>query len=158
MMGRRAALLMMAGALAGCAAAGRAPEPVLARSQPPSGGSGIHALVDQQAAALGIPRELMHRVVRSESSYNPAARNGPYLGLMQIHPQTARTMGFRGRPEELLDPVTNLTYGGRYLRGAWIVANGDMDRAIGWYRRGYYYEARNRGLLVETGLASRERR
>jgi hypothetical protein len=27
-----------------------------------------------------------------------------------------------------------------------------MERAYDWYRRGYYYEARDRGLLEETGL------
>jgi soluble lytic murein transglycosylase-like protein len=75
---------------------------------------------------------------------------------MQILPQTARTMGFRGAPSELLDADTNLTYAVRYLRGAWMVADGDIDRAVMWYARGYYYEARNRCLLVETGLLDRE--
>jgi soluble lytic murein transglycosylase-like protein len=56
----------------------------------------------------------------------------------------------------LLDPEVNLTYAGRYLRGAWIVSDGDIDAAVGWYARGYYYEARDRCLLVETGLKDRE--
>ena len=58
--------------------------------------------------------------------------------------------------EELLDPDVNLRYGVRYLRGAWLLSGGDYDTAIGWYARGYYYEARNRCMLVETGLAMRE--
>jgi soluble lytic murein transglycosylase-like protein len=94
--------------------------------------------------------------VQRESGYRPAARNGPYWGLMQILPQTARSMGFRGEPAELLDPEVNLRYAGRYLRGAWLVSGGDMDRAVQWYARGYYYEARDRCLLVATGLAQRE--
>jgi soluble lytic murein transglycosylase-like protein len=65
-------------------------------------------------------------------------------------------MGFRGDPSELLDPEVNLTYAGRYLKGAWIVADGDIDAAVGWYARGYYFEARDRCLLVETGLKDRE--
>jgi soluble lytic murein transglycosylase-like protein len=91
-------------------------------------------------------------VIRVESGYNPGARNGPYWGLMQINPDTARTMGYDGPASGLLDPDTNLRYAGAYLRGAYIVADGDPEEAYAWYRRGYYYEARDRGLLEETGL------
>ena len=31
-----------------------------------------------------------------------------------------------------------------------------IGQAVGWYARGYYYEARNRCLLVETGLRDSE--
>jgi len=96
--------------------------------------------------------ELLQKVIIRESTHNPRARNGPYYGLMQILPQTARSMGFQGRPEELLDAETNLKYAGKYLRGAWLVSGGDMDAAVMWYARGYYYEAKRLGLLEETGL------
>jgi len=112
----------------------------------------LRELVATHARREGVPVELVHRVVMRESRYNPSARNGPYWGLMQIHPQTARTMGFRGEPRDLLDPDTNLRYAVRYLRGAWLVADGNMDRAVMWYARGYYYEARDRGMLEVTGL------
>lgn len=112
----------------------------------------MRALIRRYAAQHEIPESLLHRVVQRESKYNPAARNGPYYGLMQIHPQTARTMGYTGAPEGLLDAETNLQYGGKYLRGAWMVADGSQDRAIMWYSKGYYYEAKRRGLLRETGL------
>lgn len=99
-----------------------------------------------------VPPKLVHRVVVRESGYRPGARNGPYYGLMQILPGTARTMGYRGSPSGLLDADTNLQYGVKYLRGAYIVANGNHDRAVSWYSKGYYYEAKRRGLLEETGL------
>jgi soluble lytic murein transglycosylase-like protein len=98
----------------------------------------------------------VHKVVQRESDYRPAARNGPYYGMMQILPATARGMGFQGRPEDLLDAETNLTYAVKYLRGAWLVSDGDMDSAVMWYARGYYYEARDRCLLVATGLRTSE--
>lgn len=101
-----------------------------------------------------IPRSLMHRVIQRESNYRPEARNGPYYGLMQILPQTARTMGHKGTPEDLLKADVNLQYAGKYLRGAWLVSDGNEATAVGWYARGYYYEAKRRGLLVETGLRS----
>lgn len=153
-------LLVVAAALPLAACARPSAEKAPSAAFPP----GLHAgetpemrmLIADAADELRIPEELIHRVVQRESGYNPAARNGPYYGLMQILPDTARQMGFQGSPERLLDARTNLRYAGAYLRGAWIVADGDIDEAVGWYARGYYYEARNRCLLVETGLRDSE--
>ncbi len=99
-----------------------------------------------------LPRPLVHKLAIRESTHNPNARNGPYYGLLQILPATAGTMGFRGQPSALLDADINLQYAGKYLRGAWLLSDGDHSTAIGWYARGYYYEAKRRGMLVETGL------
>jgi len=116
----------------------------------------IRRLINTYADAYDVPRPLLHKVVQRESDYRPGARNGPYYGMMQILPETARGIGFRGRNADLLDPATNLKWGVKYLRGAWMVSDGDMDEAVMWYARGYYYEARDRCLLVETGLRKRE--
>nr|WP_245723381.1 lytic transglycosylase domain-containing protein [Lutimaribacter saemankumensis] len=114
----------------------------------------LRALIVKYANFYDVPVELVQRVIVRESRHRPQARNGPYYGLMQILPQTARTMGFRGAPEDLLDAETNLKYAVKYLRGAWLVSDGDQDRAVMWYARGYYYEAKRRGMLRETGLRS----
>ena len=116
----------------------------------------MQAMIRRHAALLEIPPELLDHVVRVESGYNIRARNGSHIGLMQVSPSTARSMGYRGPDSGLLDPETNLRFAGAYLRGAYIVANGNQRRAYEWYKKGYYYEARNRGLLVETGLSDRE--
>lgn len=110
--------------------------------------------VNRWADRHGVPRALFHRVIQRESDYRADALNpaGPYYGLMQILPATARSMGHRGPARTLLDPEVNLKYAGRYLRGAWLVSGGDMDAAVMWYARGYYYEAKRLGLLEETGL------
>ncbi|WP_425309871.1 transglycosylase SLT domain-containing protein [Falsirhodobacter halotolerans] len=120
----------------------------------PAGRAEVARMVDKYADHYGVPRTLAHRVVRRESTYNPAARNGSYYGLMQIAPQTARTMGFSGEAGQLLDAETNLRYAMKYLRGAWMVSNGSEDTAVKWYSQGYYYEAKRQNLLVETGLRS----
>lgn len=112
----------------------------------------LRALIYKWADHYEVPRTLVQRVVIRESTHRPGARNGPYMGLMQIHPNTARGMGYRGPAEGLLDAETNLKYAVRYLRGAWMVSDGDEARAVQWYARGYYYEAKRRGLLKETGL------
>ncbi|MCB2130128.1 MAG: lytic transglycosylase domain-containing protein [Rhodobacteraceae bacterium] len=122
------------------------------RRRGPAGSAEVNRLIAKYARIYDVPESLVHRVVQRESGYNPAARNGPYYGLMQILPQTAATMGYRGAPEGLLDADTNLRFAVKYLRGAWLVARGNPDDAVMWYARGYYYEAKRMGLLEETGL------
>lgn len=118
----------------------------------------LDALIARYAAHHEIPEELLRRVVKRESTFNPAARNGPYWGLMQILPATARQMGYQGAPSGLLDAETNLKYAGKYLRGAYLVADGNHDLAVRYYSRGYYYDAKRRGLLSATGLGKDRRR
>lgn len=116
----------------------------------------VRALVNKYAAHYDVPASLIHRVIQRESDYRPHARNGPYYGMMQILPATARGMGFQGDPSDLLDADTNLRWAVKYLRGAWLLSDGDEPTAVGWYARGYYYEARDRCMLIETGLLDRE--
>jgi len=108
--------------------------------------------INYWSGSYAVPDTLVHRIVQRESGYRPEARNGPYYGLMQLLPATARTMGHRGNPSELLDADTNLRYGVKYLRGAWLVADRNPVKAEMWYAKGYYYEAKRKGLLRETGL------
>lgn len=148
-------MMILLVALSACAAAPdvtRAPAPTL---NPGETGQ-MRALVNKYAAIHEIPASLIHRVIQRESDYRPGARNGPYWGLMRILPQTARTMGHQGPPSDLLDAETNLTYAGRYLKGAWMVSDGDEHAAMMWYAKGYYYEAKRRCLLRATGLNDRE--
>lgn len=152
MLTRRAALILPL-VFAAC---GTRPhhEPPTSHDLHPGETAEMRALVRKWAAIHDIPESLLHRQIRKESGYNPAARNGRYYGLLQIMPETARTMGYRGAPEGLLDAETNLEYAGKYLRGAWLVSGGNEDRAMMWYSKGYYYEAKRKGLLEETGLRS----
>jgi soluble lytic murein transglycosylase-like protein len=137
--------------LAGCAASPPAPDASRANLHPNETPE-LRELIESYADYYEVPPALVQRVVVRESSHRPEVRNGPYYGLMQILPQTAQTMGYEGRPEGLLDAETNLRYAVKYLRGAWLVADGDPDEAVGWYARGYYHEAKRKGLLEETGL------
>jgi len=116
----------------------------------------LRAQIETAAARNDVPVALVQRVIVRESTHRPGARNGPYYGLMQILPATARSMGFRGAPDELLDAETNLKFAVRYLRGAWLVSGRDMDAAVMWYARGYYFEAKRLGLIGETGVDGRK--
>lgn len=125
-----------------------AAEPALYPGETPQ----VRALVNKWADHYDVPRSLVHRVIQRESDYRAAARNGPYYGMMQILPATARNMGMEGAPTQLLQADRGLEYSIRYLRGAWMVSGGDEYEAMMWYAKGYYYEAKRLGLLIETGL------
>jgi len=114
----------------------------------------LRSLINKWADHYELPRELLHKLAIRESTHRPWAVNRPYYGLLQILPATARSMGYQGTAEGLLDPDTNLKYAGKYLRGAWLLSDGNQDRAIFLYAKGYYPEAKARGMLVETGLRS----
>jgi soluble lytic murein transglycosylase-like protein len=109
-------------------------------------GEPVHSydkLIAAHASKNGVPEALVHRVVLRESRYNPRLiGRGGCIGLMQIKLATARGVGYSGSAEGLLDPETNLTYGVKYLAGAYRTAGGNADRAVGYYTTGYYYAAK----------------
>jgi soluble lytic murein transglycosylase-like protein len=112
----------------------------------------LNQLIAKYAALYDVPEHLVHHVVRRESNYNAAAVHHGNWGLMQIRYNTAKGMGYDGSPTGLLDAETNLKYAVKYLRGAWLVAEKDAKKADWLYRTGYYFQAKKKGLLDETGL------
>src|SRR6478672_4045179 len=101
------------------------------------------ALVASHAMANNVPEALVHRVIVRESKYHPALiGRGGTIGLMQIKLATARGLGYTGTAEGLRDPETNLTYGVKYLAGAYRAAHNDHNRAVHYYAAGYYYAAK----------------
>ena len=124
----------------------------VAAPQPAGNHNGLDGMINYYASVNGIPVTLIHRVIDRESDYNPKARNGSYYGLMQISHATAKSMGYTGSASGLLDPETNLRYATKYLAGAYLVGGNSEDQAIRNYSRGYYYDAKAKGLLEEVGL------
>lgn len=108
----------------------------------------LNKLIKRYAGMYGVPESLVHRVVHRESKYDPKAYNKRgFWGLMQIKYATAKSMGYEGPAEGLLDAETNLKYAIKYLRGAWLVADNDSSNAIRLYARGYYYDAKRKDML-----------
>ncbi|WP_425106853.1 transglycosylase SLT domain-containing protein [Ancylobacter sp.] len=124
-----------------------APEPVATRATADRAPEAIEALLERHAQRFDVPVWLVRRVAWRESKFEPSRRNGPYWGLMQIRVDTARALGFRGAPKDLLDADTNLTYAVAYLANAYRVAGRDEKRAVMLYARGYYYEAKRKQML-----------
>ncbi|NLS04671.1 transglycosylase SLT domain-containing protein [Rhizobium sp. P32RR-XVIII] len=107
----------------------------------------ISKLISKYSKLYEVPESLIHRVVHRESRYNPNAYNKRgYFGLMQIKYNTAKSMGYDGQPNGLLDAETNIKYAAKYLRGAWLVSNSNEEDAVKLYARGYYYDAKRKGM------------
>ncbi len=116
-------------------------------AEEPQHPASLDEAIIKSAARHGIPESLVRRIVMRESKYNPLARNHRYWGLMQISYGTAKSMGFKGTPQELLNPVVNLRYAVPYLANAFVVAGRRQDAAVRLYAAGYYDTAKRRGLL-----------
>lgn len=116
----------------------------------------LDAAIARHAAINGLPAAFVHRVVMRESRYNPhAVGKGGTMGLMQIKHATARGVGYRGSAAGLLDAETNLTYGVKYLAGAYRAAGGNHTRAVALYARGYYHEAKRSAAGQDASAAAR---
>ena len=110
----------------------------------PTGSAAILAfrsLARGEAAAAGLPFDLVDAVMKIESNYSPA-RIGDVgeIGLMQVRPGTAAMLGFHGAPGELTSPAVNIHYGTLYLGQAWHLTKGDVCRTLMKYRAGHGQE------------------
>jgi soluble lytic murein transglycosylase-like protein len=95
-------------------------------------------LIIDYARQFGVPADLAHAVVRVESNFNPKARGSAgEVGLMQIKPATARTMGYDGSRAGLFDPETNIRFGMKYLAKAHRLSGGFTCGTILRYNAGH---------------------
>lgn len=105
---------------------------------PVAGRADLKKRIAAHAAAAGVPADLAEAVVSHESKFNPKARGSAgEIGLMQIKPQTARLLGYRGSAAGLYDVETNLKWGMAYLAGAYRLADGDTCGTILRYNAGH---------------------
>ena len=104
------------------------------RSGPPL--ADLAEIVARHAEANEVPSDLVAAVISMESNWRFNARNGSFIGLMQISPGTARALGYRGQATGLFDPETNITFGVRYLALAYRLSGGDLCQTIGRYQAG----------------------
>ena len=128
----------------------------------PAGGAvaGPHdALIAKHSAAYGVPETLVRRVIHIESKGNARVVSKGNYGLMQIRLGTAKSMGYRGTADGLLDADTNMTYAVKYLASAYRAAGCNEQRAINYYQRGFYKRPTSKCALPRstTQIASVER-
>jgi len=132
-------------ALGGCAqpakpTAAAPPPPPRQAYNPGDVDPNLAAKIQFHADENRVPVELVHKVIRRESRYQPRVVGAGFaMGLMQIKFSTARGMGYAGARDGLLDPDTNLYWGVKYLAAAYRYAGGDQVMADRHYARGFPY-------------------
>lgn len=98
----------------------------------------IRKIIERETKSTDLPADLAEAVVFVESGYNPAViGSAGEIGLMQVRPETAAMLGFRGSNAELAEPDVNIHYGVLYLSQAWRLSGGDLCRALMKYRAGH---------------------
>jgi hypothetical protein len=99
--------------------------------------------VREAAARHGLPESLVAAVVSVESDSNPRAvsRRGA-LGLMQLMPSTAASLGVR----DAFNPAQNVDGGARHLRDLIDRFAGDLPLALAAYNAGAQAVLRHKGV------------
>jgi soluble lytic murein transglycosylase-like protein len=95
-------------------------------------------LIVNETKGRNLPPAVADAVMSVESGYDPNRVGGVgELGLMQVRPETAAMLGYKGSAAGLFEPAVNIRYGVAYLAEAWRLASGDLCRALMKYRAGH---------------------
>ncbi|ALC80746.1 MULTISPECIES: lytic transglycosylase domain-containing protein [Bacillus] len=93
----------------------------------------IKEIVKEAAKNYGVDEKLIHAVISQESGYKNLAVSGAgAMGLMQLMPSTARSLGV----SNALDPRQNIEGGTKYLKQMLDQHNGDVSLALAAYNAG----------------------
>lgn len=100
------------------------------------------ALFVAASLAAGLPQGLLESVCFIESGHDARAihhhdGNGTSYGICQVKYRTAQHLGFKGKPQELMNPEVNIEYAARYLAKQLKRYNGNYVRALVSYNRGH---------------------
>ena len=92
--------------------------------------------------AFALPPGLLASICFVESGYRASVIHKDdggqdSLGLCQVQYTTAKAVGFKGKPKQLLNPATNAYYAGKFLASQ-IKRYHDVDRGIVAYNLGHY--------------------
>ncbi len=109
------------------------PAPDLLWTQPGQEAGLYRSAVQEVSRRYGVDMDLVNAVIRVESNFRPEAVSPKgCLGLMQLHPDTARRFGVR----DVFDPVQNIEGGVRYLEFLLDYFQGDLELALAGYNAG----------------------
>ena len=99
-------------------------------------------IYEKVSKELNLPIYLLKSFSAIESGFNPYAyryephRKDASYGINQILTSTARTMGFKGKPDDLYDVYTNLYWSGKYIKGL-LEYYKDLDKVFASYNMGF---------------------
>lgn len=93
----------------------------------------IYNAINYLSKTRNVDPDLVHSVIFVESAFNPKAKSSVGAGgLMQLMPDTAKSLGVKDR----FDPVQNLNGGITYLSQLLVRYNGDVKLALAAYNAG----------------------
>ena len=135
--------------LGGVLAAVLASGPLAALAEPAPQTAVLISKLRAAAQARGLPPDIAEAVGFVETGFDPSRIGAAgEIGLMQVMPDTAAMLGFRGTNAELADVDVNIRYGVRYLAAAWELAGHDLCRALTKYRAGHGAESMSERSVI----------
>jgi soluble lytic murein transglycosylase-like protein len=100
-------------------------------------------LINESAQRFNLDADLVKAVMQIESHFNPRAISSKgCIGLMQLHPDTARRFGVT----DAFDPAQNIRGGAQYLRFLTDHFKGELPLVLAAYNAGENAVKRHQGI------------